>query len=1099
MAGNKRTEYQLAIQIAGEISKSFPQSMKLTKSELRAISREAARSSGNMKTSFRQSLQDTKPMFDKIGKAAKKAFKVVTTAAAAASVGIGAFSIKTGMEFDSQMSTVKALSGASQSEMRQLNATAKELGATTKWTAKESGQAMEYMAMAGWDTKQMIAAVPATMNLASASGEELATVSDIVTDSMTAFNMKAKEAVHFTDVLAAAATNSNTDVGKLGESFKYAAPLAGTMKYSVEDTAIALGLMANSGIKASQAGTSVRSWLTRMAKPTKESATAMKALGIKLKDSKGNMKSFRTVIDETRESLKKIKGKDKQMKYAGMLAGKTGMSGLLAVVNATDKDYKKLSKSIDECKGAAEEMANTKLDNLEGDVTLFKSALDGAGLEIYNELKEPLRELVSDGTKWVGGFAKSFKEKFPTIKRNIAQVGEAVSVLATPVLKLGGWLVSHPHVITGTLTSIGAAFATHKIASGITGAVSGIKSLVSGFSALSLASKSFFIGTAAVTAIAGVCAAVKSYNNAMKEQSLAETFGDIALSMDDIKIAAAKIVGARKLERVRELLSVKKESIGFADSLKEANQRLNMLDWKFSIGMKMTETDVSDYESNIKQFVDSAQKLVDRKGYEVNVAASVLFSKDSQEYESVIKNNNSFFSKLDGEVAELSGKIEKKLKKGVKEGFTPDLREEINGLLQQISEATKTVTEAENDAKWDLLNAKWSGKDLNADSYKNLKEELQKNVKEVENGADEAFTTLATSINQQYKSGQIDKKTYEKEMQQAKEARSETIQKAKDKGQEFLYNTAMDTYGKKIQNNQYMSDGDISAAKEIFQGVKEMNPTSQLGVNADTISFGLDKIGGRWGEIANISDMFEQFFSGGEEGTFKTLRKKSKDIINTHFSSGKKFKSPYEEKIELQTTLEVNEINIEGIQADTRRAADGIKRELSTVSKGSIPIEIPVTFVGDTSKIDIKNGNKGGKNKTQKVKKRAKGGFITKPEFSLLAEAGFPEVVIPLDGSPNAYRLLYRTMEILGIKNNAAGFTGMSQSIMSYSSDSGNKRTAGNNRQTEPPVVIQYSPNIVINGDADESRIKNALQDDYARFERFMKRYKKENGRVSLA
>ena len=493
MAGNKRTEYQLAIQIAGEISKSFPQSMKLTKSELRAISRAAARSSGNIKTSFRQSLQDTKPMFDKIGKAAKKAFKVVTTAAAAASIGIGSFSVKTGMEFDSQMSTVKALSGASQSEMRQLNATAKELGATTKWTAKESGQAMEYMAMAGWDTKQMIAAVPATMNLASASGEELATVSDIVTDAMTAFGMKAKEAGHFTDVLAAAATSSNTDVGKLGEAFKYAAPLAGTLKYSIEDTAFALGLAANSGIKASQAGTSIRSWLTRMIKPTKQSETAMKKLGIRLTDSKGNMKSFREVLDKTRVSLKKIKSEKERGKYAGMLAGQTGMSGLLAIVNATDKDYKKLSKSIHECKGAAEEMANTKLDNLEGDVTLFKSAVDGAGLEIYNELKEPLRELVSDGTKWVGEFAKGFKEKFPMIKRNITQAGEAVNTLATPVLKLGGWLVSHPSVITGTLTGIGAAFATHKIASGITGAVSGIKSLVSGFFALSFASKSFFV------------------------------------------------------------------------------------------------------------------------------------------------------------------------------------------------------------------------------------------------------------------------------------------------------------------------------------------------------------------------------------------------------------------------------------------------------------------------------------------------------------------------------------------------------------------------------------------------------------------------------
>lgn len=248
MAGGNRKDYKMYIKIAGEIDKSLPESARLSKAELRAIAREASAASAATSTSFRKGLQEsksvfdeTKPMFDKFSNAAKKATKVTVAAVTAASVALGTFSVKTGMAYESQMSTVRALSQASDADMLQLDKTAQHLGATTVWTAKESGQAMEYMAMAGWNAKQMVDAVPATMDLASASGEDLAEVSDIVTDSMTAFNMKAKEASHFTDVLAAAATSSNTNVGKLGESFKYAAPLAGSLGYSIEDTSVGFG------------------------------------------------------------------------------------------------------------------------------------------------------------------------------------------------------------------------------------------------------------------------------------------------------------------------------------------------------------------------------------------------------------------------------------------------------------------------------------------------------------------------------------------------------------------------------------------------------------------------------------------------------------------------------------------------------------------------------------------------------------------------------------------------------------------------------------------------------------------------------------------
>lgn len=535
MAGGDRKDYKMYIKIAGEIDKSLPESARLSKAELRAIAREASAASATTSANLRKGLQETKPMFDKFSHAAKKALKVTVASATAASVAIGSFSVKTGMAYESQMSTVRALSQASDADMLQLDKTAQHLGATTVWTAKESGQAMEYMSMAGWKAKQMVDAVPATMNLASASGEDLAEVSDIVTDSMTAFNMKAKEASHFTDVLAAAATSSNTNVGKLGESFKYAAPLAGSLGYSIEDTSLALGLMANSGIKASQAGTSMRSWLTRMAKPTDESTAAMKKLGLSLKDSHGKMKPLRTVIKETRSAFSGL-SKSQKAQYAAMLAGKTGMSGLLAVVQSADGDFSKLSDSIDNCNGAAKKMAETKLDNLEGDVTLFKSAMDGAGLEIYDEIKEPLRDVVQEGTKWVTNFAKEFKENFPTIKRYVSDAGEAIAQFATPLLQVGGWLVSHPDAIVGTITGIGTALITYKVASGIA-------NLATSLASLSPAGLAVVGITGAIGVVSGIAGAMQEADRIAKEASLDEHFGKIALSMDEVKAISKEIVG----------------------------------------------------------------------------------------------------------------------------------------------------------------------------------------------------------------------------------------------------------------------------------------------------------------------------------------------------------------------------------------------------------------------------------------------------------------------------------------------------------------------------------------------------------------------------
>lgn len=296
--------------------------------------------------------------------------------AGAAGIGFGIYdAIKSYADFEKEMSAVKAISGATGAEFDMLTEKARQMGADTKFSATESAQAFEYMAMAGWKTDDMMNGIEGVMNLAAASGEDLGRVSDIVTDALTAFGLKASDSAHFADVLAAAATSSNTNVGMMGETFKYVAPLAGALKYDVEDVATAIGVMANSGVKASEAGTSLRSIFTRLAKPPKDAAKALDALGISIKNDDGTIKPFMQTMEEMRDKFSGLTD-DQKVQYAASIAGQEAMSGLLAIMNASEDDFEKVANAIDHANGSAEKMAKTRMDNLAGDIELVGGAWD---------------------------------------------------------------------------------------------------------------------------------------------------------------------------------------------------------------------------------------------------------------------------------------------------------------------------------------------------------------------------------------------------------------------------------------------------------------------------------------------------------------------------------------------------------------------------------------------------------------------------------------------------------------------------------------------------------------------------------------------------
>lgn len=413
---------------------------------------------------------------DGIGSIAEKGLKATGAilAGTATAIGaIGAASVKVGSDFEASMSKVAAISGATGDDLKALTDKAKEMGATTKFSASESADALQYMAMAGWKTEDMLNGLEGIMNLAAASGEDLATTSDIVTDALTAFGLSAEDSTHFADVLAQASSNANTNVGMMGETFKYVAPVAGALGYTAEDTALAIGLMANSGIKASQAGTSLRSIMSRMAKPTKEVQGAMDKLGVSLTDSNGNMKSLNEVMGDLRNGFAGL-SEAEAAEMAAALGGQEAMSGLLAIVNASDDDFDKLSDAIYSCDGAAKRMADTMNDNLQGQITILKSGLEGLGISLYENMEAPLKEVVKEAQNMVQQLQDAFDnggldEVVSTVGDIFAQIVEKAASAAPDLINVASDMIQSfltginnnlPEIASagvGIVTSLGSA------------------------------------------------------------------------------------------------------------------------------------------------------------------------------------------------------------------------------------------------------------------------------------------------------------------------------------------------------------------------------------------------------------------------------------------------------------------------------------------------------------------------------------------------------------------------------------------------------------------------------------------------------------------
>lgn len=404
-----------------------------TEQELRRLQEEAATTSTAL-SHIADTGDKLEAMGDKVTGAGKKMMGVTTVV-----TGLGTAAVKTASDFDSAMSQVAAVSGAAGDELEALRDKAREMGAKTKFSASEAAEAMNYMAMAGWKTGDMLDGIEGIMNLAAASGEDLATTSDIVTDALTAFGLTAADSGHFADILAAASSNANTNVSMMGETFKYCAPIAGALGFSAEDTAEAIGLMANAGIKSTQAGTALRTVMTNLSGEIELSGEALGDVVIQTNNADGSMRGLSDILSDCRDAFSQLSESEKAA-AAESLVGKNAMSGFLALMNAGEGDITKLSKAIATCDGTSERMAETMQDNLGGQLTILRSQLEELAISFGEILMPAIRAIVTKIQAFVdklNGMDEGTRKNIIKIALLAAAIGPLLVILGTTISKVG--------------------------------------------------------------------------------------------------------------------------------------------------------------------------------------------------------------------------------------------------------------------------------------------------------------------------------------------------------------------------------------------------------------------------------------------------------------------------------------------------------------------------------------------------------------------------------------------------------------------------------------------------------------------------------------
>ena len=1089
-------------------------------------------------SSFQNGIDGAKSGLQGISSTAKKVAGLV--GAAFGAIQIKDFvkeSVDTFSDYEQSLANTAAIANATQTEQEQLNEAAREAGKATTKTAKESADALGYMALAGWNVKESTSALQPVLKLSAASNMDLATCSDLVTDSMSALKLSVKDLPEYLDMVTKAQNSSNMNSQQMMEAYIKAGGAARTLGISAKDTGVALGILANNGTKGAEGGTALNAMLTRLGS-NKNALSMMGALGISIFDAQGKFVGLEEALkrinagvsglstEEQAKALKEIAGTNYYSKMAYLLNGvKEGANGAKSAWDDLDKKLKNSD-------GSLEDMYNKQTNTLSATREIMNSALDDLKISFADSFDGELADGIKKLTEFINETSENISDFAETHQVEIHNAFEAfyddIEMAADVVGDVGSFVVDNFDAIASGVEAVGVALITYKVVSGISSLTTSIATLASGpigWGGVGCA--------AAATAIVGIGIYAKKTKQRLAQANLAEHFGNISLSLDTLDEVAQQIVGKKKLTRISEML----ESIGKTDdaidSMSKSFKSITEIRWKVKAGFKIDNDDVDKYKSSVEEYVKSAKEAVESKGYTVSIATKLLLGDNSK----IGKENDKFYSGLDDELNTLQKRLKKRINNAIKNGTDIDVDPVVQKTLKQISDITSSVTEAENEAKLQTIDLKYSGKNLTAEDFKQLTQDVKDYEEKAMEGYEEAHTTSLTNLNQRKASGKLSNKKYNAEKKEIDAAYYKQQQNTLARGSDYIVSTIEATYPKakkamkQLRTNLKKEFEDIAnqgiSAKEplsyLNAAVEKALSSVDLGEDAEGISIlfenGLSDIQTQMNDLQNqmkqkgiettsafgngINDMEGlAAVSGSTRDALTILGDEigGNDEWTAIIEACKKNGADIPQ--EIANGIDENSVKVSGA---ANRLNNQIKdafndKNLSPVITLDMAVNASASSKSDNRvkklypvSIGPKQQKYGSRQKTIKAKKNAKGGIYKNPVISMLAEKD-NEAVIPLNNSPRSKALYQRTGELLGMS-----FTDDNTSYQQRRDVRLYNAVKKNSGAGSEKVNITYSPTIQVNGNADEKTLTKVVKMSQAEFAKMMQKYMQANKRVKFS
>ena len=1094
-------EYKLAVRIMGIMDGSLSKSAALTKKQMRDIAKIAAAPGipGPMKQ-----LADNEKILNapynamkKIGKAGAVAMGTISAAALMA----GKKAVDVGMDFDKAMSSWKGTAKATEAEFNIAREAAMKYGRETTKTATESANALEYMALAGWSVDDSVKALPSVLRLAEATNLDLARTSDLVTDSMSAtgevIGENGENLQRFLDVATMANNKSNQTAEQLMEAWIQTGGVFKGLRVDIEDSATALGVLANRGIKGSEAGTALNAIMINLTTGAGQAGKAMQKLGVSAFEN-GKFKGLKQTLTEVRDKLSGLT-EEQQNYYKARIGGKHHIDAFTHLLNGLDsvKDGKNewdgLNESLRTANGSLQQMAATKMDNLWGDTKILQSAMQDLGIKASDAINIPLRDGAKEFTNMVYAsdeFIGNLEELYPKLKRGAEGFGEFVK----PVIKIGEFFVSNPEWLTGAVTGFASMAVFMKASNVVPKGIESIAKLVTTLGANPVLAWATGLSLLA-GGIIGVARAVDAYNAKEGKKDLNKRFGDMKLSLKELGDVAMEIVGKKTFERLSQA-SKQLSAVGqYSKEIDRTAESLQKLQLRLSVNSDFNKEDAEKLGTELESLASGVSNLVSEQQIAMHFSIRGLFGEGDATGEGLIKQFDGMYTSIRGDVERIGKQLGDEYKKAMEDGIiTPIEQETINTLTQQLLDLKEQAMKSENNAKWSLLNNDAENAPLTSESFANVVNKSGEYAQEMADNADElAKNALMNAESALKKSkelglsegqdGYYSQSMYNSAIADIEKRRQGVVMEAKAKPIELLTNKILSAYGKefnerdnRIRNlepgavlrydeedlvrfeNKKAQRGLEDYLKEYAEPIKqfreEVASMETIPEDVQKTLDKLDKIESVTGDKKQRKKFLQNFFGSESE-----LTESAKYYASVYgYSLKKEFSKP----VTVNTNIQLQNGSMSGMENILNSVRNFFSGQNVKVNMPIAPFANPVAKVESTVKAK-------GLDKPSLIRKFAVGGRVNGPTNALIGEGGDAEYVIPMNNSARAASLLQQAnAELSGINPSVGG-----------------------------QQNISYSPTINISG-GNANEIKSVLSDSYADFKAMMDRYARETRRTSF-